>query len=136
MHEDLLIDYLPKAGLIFPARLRLLSNGERDAVVSGAFRAAGLIVASPTKADLDRGRANVEAALVDLFTNAADEAYKPLIQQGEALDFESTLRENTLWAKGDRLDNSVFAEFFHALVDARLAWKENPGSPFGKQSHI
>lgn len=132
-HEDMLVDYLPKAGLIFPSRLRLLSHSRRDAVVSAVLRAAGMIVASPTKADLARGRSNVEKYLVELFSNAADEAYKPLIKNGEALDFESTLRENTWWAKGDRIGDSIFAELFHALVNARLAWVENPRFPFSKQ---
>ncbi|KAI4593851.1 hypothetical protein KJ359_008892 [Pestalotiopsis sp. 9143b] len=134
--RDLLIDYLPKAGLIFADRHHVLGNDRRDAAISRAFRSAGIIAqGSRTKDDFRRGKSNVEAFLVDLYFNAANEAYKPLIESGETLVFETILRENTWWAEGDRLGNSIFAEFFHALVDARSAWKNNPRPPFDLAEH-
>lgn len=136
MYEHLLIDYMPKAGMIFTSRFHVLGSGNRDAVVAGVFRSA-LIIAEgrPTKADFKKGRKNVQDFLVDLFINAAAEELKPLIENGAVLDFESALRDNTWWAVG-RIGNSHFAELFHALVDARLAWIQMPRPPFGKSQII
>lgn len=129
-YKDLLIDYLHKGGMVFSHRLTLLSSNARDASVLRAFRRRGIVTQGQlTATDFARGKKNIEDALVALFVVAAGVDPATDVEEGAILGFESAAKQRLWWADG--LSESVFAELFHALVDARLAWKQAPRFPYG-----
>ncbi|KAM0807045.1 hypothetical protein AB5N19_07384 [Seiridium cardinale] len=134
--NQLLIDYLPKAGMLYKSTTLLLSRNARDAHLLRALKAANLVGDGKISDDeFKQGKRNVEDAISAIFTTAASPNLVGLLRSGELLDFESKLRESTPWAVAAAVGDSVFTEFLHALVDARHQWRMNPRAPFDVSQH-
>jgi hypothetical protein len=131
-----LIDYLPLAGMIFRSKVTVLRRDVRDAFLLRAFKSQGIVVRDNNTPDEWRhSKANLEAALVAMFTYPATNArLLSLLATGENLDFESELKKKTPWAS-TATDESIFAEFFWALVKARQEWHRTPRYPFHLDQH-
>ncbi|KAK6066452.1 hypothetical protein SCUP515_10638, partial [Seiridium cupressi] len=134
--NQLLIDYLPKAGMLYKSNVLVLSRNARDANLLRALKTASLIGDGKiSDEEFKQGKENVKEAIVAIFAAAADPNVIGLIRSGDLLDFESKLRESVPWAVAAAVSDSVFTEFLHALVNARQQWRRYPRAPFDVSQH-
>ncbi|KAK6083129.1 hypothetical protein SCUP234_03957 [Seiridium cupressi] len=134
--NQLLIDYLPKAGMLYKSNVLVLSRNARDANLLRALKTASLIGDGKiSDEEFKQGKENVKEAIVATFAAAADPNLIGLIRSGDLLDFESKLRESVPWAVAAAVSDSVFTEFLHALVNARQQWRRYPRAPFDVSQH-
>ncbi|KAK9780908.1 hypothetical protein SCAR479_02094 [Seiridium cardinale] len=134
--NQLLIDYLPKAGMLYKSNVLVLSRNARDANLLRALKTASLIGdGKVSEEEFKQGKENVKEAIVAIFAAAADPNLIGLIRSGDLLDFESKLRECVPWAVAAAVSDSVFTEFLHALVNARQQWRRYPRAPFDVSQH-
>lgn len=148
--QHMLVDYLPKAGMVYPDPFIVLTRNSRDAHLSNALKTQGIIANG--KSSTKQSKIDLEAALVAMFILAASDAgLLGLMATGGVLDFESKLKEKTPWAVN--IGEPVFIEFcmpirhciphtttnqnfqVHVLVGAREQYHQTPRFPFDPNQH-
>lgn len=132
----ILIDFLPAAGMNYenpmnPEKCKhILKRERRDAAVLRVLKQSGVIGRGMfgRQREVTAVKRQVEAALVFTMTVATQPDVLAHMEPGCALDFIAKVRERTPWAM--HMHETLFIEFFHAIVNARQQWHKRPRFPF------
>ncbi|KAK8115931.1 hypothetical protein PG984_012433 [Apiospora sp. TS-2023a] len=125
-------DLLPR-GMKYPSH-HLTSRAERDKLIFAKLAKSGIIGYGINRYVYSN---KLNTALAAMFAAAAkDEVRAKLVKttkedkdtdgdkdEGDYLDFVDEVKRHAEWA--DHMSSSLFLDFFHALLGARVAWNES-----------
>ncbi|KAL7620755.1 hypothetical protein AAE478_009753 [Parahypoxylon ruwenzoriense] len=126
-------DFLPNAGMVYPAERNLLGRETRDAKVLGALK--NFIAALGGNDSTRALKRAIDLVIADVFIIGTNPSVLSILtaEDGDVLDLLRTMRGVVQW--GRDLPESPFYGLCKTLVDARLAWKANPRPPFNVDHH-
>lgn len=136
---------IPGAGLVIQDQKPVTARPERDKIILTKLQQAGIIGAAYK--DRNKHRRDFNTALEAMFTAAAKPELRSKLQKPTKnaaedsndddedgyLDYIDAVKAQVNWAES--LTSSVFADFFTALLRARVQWNENPREPLDKNKH-